>query len=149
MIEPLSTELSERRRLLGLSREEAQKKFRVPVSFVAAIEEGWIDQLPAAVYSRGFLKSYCEGLGLAPEPRVDALDEALRRRPRFRGGLLGSADARPKWMDDALMWAAIVGIVVFAWIAYSAVVQPGDSSRGAGVHADTLDLHGEDPFAAP
>jgi cytoskeletal protein RodZ len=149
LIESLSSELIERRRLLGLTREEAYKKFRVPLGFLIAIEEGRLDELPAAVYARGFLKSYCEGLGLAPEPRVDALDETMHRRQKFRAGFLGRADARPKWVDDAMMWAAIVGIVLFAWIAYSVVVQPGDSPHGTGVHADTLDLRGEDPFAAP
>lgn len=150
MIEELSADLQERRRLLGLSREEAYKKFRVPLAFIVALEEGRIEHLPAPVYARGFLRTYCEGLGIAPEPRLDVLDDALYRRPRFRVSFFGAAaEQRPKWVDDALMWAAIVGIMVFGWVAYSAVFNPGAKQHETGVRAETLDLYGEDPFAAP
>ena len=148
MIADLSPDLQERRRLLGLSREEAYKKFRVPLGFIVALEEGRLEQLPAHVYARGFLRTYCEGLGVAPEPRIDMLDEALHQRPRFRVPFFGAgADQRPAWLDDAVMWAAILGIVVFGWIAYSAVFHPGAHNRDSGVQAETHDLRGEDPFA--
>jgi cytoskeletal protein RodZ len=150
VIDRLSAELQERRRLLGLSRHEAFRKFKVPIAFIAAIEEGTFEALPAPVYARGFLKTYCEGLGIAPEPPLDILDEALRIRRRFRVPFRGDrAAARPTWLDDALTWATVVGVIVLGWFAYSAVVNPGTQSREAGVHAQTVDWRGEDPFAAP
>ena len=150
VIEALATELSERRRLLGLSREEAYKKFRVPPGFICAIEDAQLDQLPAPVYARGFLKSYCDGLGLAAEPRLSQLEEAFHRRPRFRVAFLGGgSETRPQWLDDAMMWAAIASIVVFGWLAYSAVVKPGAHMHQTGVQAETLELRDNDPFAAP
>ncbi len=150
-MEELSADLQERRRLLGLSREEAYKKFRVPLAFIAAVEEGRLDHLPAPVYARGFLRTYCEGLGIPPEPRLHRLDEAMHRRlPRFRMPFFGGdARGRPKWVEDALMWAAILGIVALGWLAYSAVFNPGAHQQQNGVQAQTIDLRGEDPFAAP
>ena len=106
-MEPLFAQVSERRRLLGLTREEAYKKFRVPLAFIVAIEEGQFDRLPAAVYARGFLRSYCEGLALEPGPLLDVLDHTMHRRARFRVGFFGGGtEARPAWLQDALTWAA-------------------------------------------
>lgn len=150
VIEQLADELRDRRRLLGLSPQEAYKKFRVPLSFILALEEGQLEALPPPVYTRGFLRTYCEGLGLAPEPRLDLLDDALHGRRRFRMPFLGRRDVpRPAWMDDVAMWAAICGVVVFGWIAYSLVMKPGTHMHNDRVQADTIDLPGEDPFAAP
>jgi cytoskeletal protein RodZ len=142
----LSSELQDRRKLFGLSREEASRKFRIPLAFIVAVEECLLDELPAPVYARGFLRSYCEGLGLAPDPRLDALNEVLHRRGRFRVTFLGE---RPKWLDDAMMWAAIALVLAIGWIAYSAVVKPGEDTYESGVHAETVELDREDPFSAP
>jgi cytoskeletal protein RodZ len=149
-LEELAAELRDRRRLLGLSREEAYKKFRVPLDVVVALEEGTLDRLPAPVYARGFLRTYCEGLGLPPDPRLDKLEEALHQRPRFRMPFFRGPDReRPAWFDDVAMWGAIAGIVVFGWIAYSLVFDPGRQAHETGVQAQTVDFRGEDPFAAP
>ena len=150
LIEQLAADLMDRRRLLGLSRTEAFQKFRVPPGFIAAIEDAQFDALPSLVYTRGFLKTYCEGLGLAPEPRIDMLEEALRQRSGFRMPFLGEAVVhRPQWADDALAWAAVAAIVVLGWVAYSVVAGPGNHSHESGVHAEVIDLRGEDPLAAP
>lgn len=150
MIEALSADLSERRRLLGLSREEAYKKFRVPLAFIHAIEDGQLERLPAHVYARGFLRTYCDGLGVPAEPRLDLLDEALHQRPKFRVPFFGAGSVgRPAWMDDVRMWAAIAGFILMGWLAYSVVFNPGAHAHETGVQAQTVELPGEDPFAAP
>ncbi len=51
----------------GDTLEEASRRTRVPKKYLAAIEEGRPDDLPAPVYFEGFLKIYCDYLGLGLE----------------------------------------------------------------------------------
>lgn len=155
MIEQLGSELQQRRAELGMSREDVYKKFRIPLGFITAIESGQADRLPPPIYTRGFLKSYCESLGLAPEPRLDLLEEGLRkptgffRRHRRTEDDDAGPSARPAWAEDMLMWAVILGVVVVGWFAYSVVFQPGAPANSRHVQAETVDLGAADPFAAP
>jgi hypothetical protein len=67
------SELRARREELGFSIYEAFRKTRVPANYIEALEQGDILNLPATCYAAGFLKTYCEFLGLNPEvPRVRA-----------------------------------------------------------------------------
>lgn len=143
-------DLKARRLALGLSRQEAYKKFRVPLPFIDAIEEGRPDDLPQPIYTRGFIKTYCEALGASPEAVTHAYEEALHRPVKgfsFRS-VTRRAD-RPKWLDDTLMWAAIAGVVITVWIAYSLIVRPGAPRESAHVQAETVELPISDPFSAP
>lgn len=152
MIEQIGTELRQRRAALGMSREDVYKKFRLPLGFIVAIETGQTDRLPALIYTRSFLKSYCESLGLRPEPHLDLLEESLRKPHHFfarRTGGDGNAPPRPKWIDDALMWAAVLGIVAMGWLTYSVIFQPGAPDHTRHVQAETVNLRMPDPFAAP
>ena len=56
--------------------------------YLRAIEEGAYPELPAAVYTRGFINAYARAIEIDPDPVVrdimDAFEEARseRRRPR-------------------------------------------------------------------
>lgn len=144
-------ELRAQRTARDLSREEAYKKFRVPLTFIAAIEDGRIDDLPAPIFTRGFIKTYCESLGISPDMVLNAYEDHVHRPPvrgfsRLRAK--NRAD-RPKWWDDAVTWAAIVGVVLFGWVTYSLLVRPGAPESNAHVQAETVELPINDPFAAP
>jgi len=143
-------ELKARRLAMGLSRQEAYKKFRVPLAFIAAIEEGRTDDLPPAIYSRGFIKTYCQALGATSDSVLNAYEESMHKPAR--GFLLRSVSRqadRPKWLDDAITWAAIVLVVVVGWISYTLIVRPGTSRDASSVRAESVELPISDPFAAP
>ena len=143
-------ELKARRLAMGLSRPEAYKKFRVPLAFIAAIEDWRTHDLPPAIYARGFIKTYCEALGMVPDSVINAYEESLRQP--VKGFLLRSVARRadrPKWFDDAVMWAAIVGIVIVGWISYTVIVRPGALREVSSVRAESVELPITDPFAAP
>lgn len=134
-------ELKARRIEAGLSRDDVYRKLRIPASFVRAIEESEIDRLPAMIYSVGFLHTYCELLQVDSAPYVDAL-EASTSKPRNFLALAQPDffDQRPAWLNELLMWATIVSIVVLGWVAYTVVIQPtADQDRGS-VRAETLDV---------
>ncbi len=150
MIQNLGEELKMRRMTIGLSRQEAYKKFRVPLAFIAAIEDGRTEDLPPPIYARGFIKTYCEALGAAPDSVVNAYEESLHKPVRgFSLRRVSQRVDRPAWFDDAVMWAAIVGIVIAGWISYTVVVRPGTPDNASRVQAETVELPITDPFAAP
>jgi len=144
-------DLRAQRNALGLSRQEAYKKFRVPLTFIDAIEDGRIDDLPAPIFTRGFMKTYCEALGLSPDMVLNAYEDHMHRPPVRGLSRLRAANRanRPAWWDDAVTWAAIVGIVLFGWVTYSLLVRPGAPETNAHVQAESIALPVDDPFAAP
>jgi cytoskeleton protein RodZ len=51
----------------GISLEQISANTKVSMSMLQAIEEGDIGQLPAMVFTKGFLRAYAEQIGLDPE----------------------------------------------------------------------------------
>jgi len=68
--------LKEAREARGLSLEEVAAATRVRVPYLEALEADALNQLPAPVYARGYLRSYANLLELEPEPLVASLRPA-------------------------------------------------------------------------
>jgi cytoskeleton protein RodZ len=62
--ERVGSELRARRTALGIELTDAATALRIKTAYLAAIEEERFDQLPAAVYALGFVRSYAAYLGL-------------------------------------------------------------------------------------
>ena len=64
----LGAKLKEKRRALGLEREEVAIKIKVSAKTLHALEEAIPDSLPQPVFAKGFARSYADFLGMnAPE----------------------------------------------------------------------------------
>lgn len=59
--------LHEKRRRNVFSLEDVAKKLKIQTRYLRALEKGDYKELPANVYTRGFIKSYADYLGLDPE----------------------------------------------------------------------------------
>ncbi len=79
--------LRERR---GISLEEISRGTRIPTRFLEALEAERFEALPAPVFTRGFIRAYCQALG-------DSGDEALALFDGQRSPVAGGAarDAMP------------------------------------------------------
>lgn len=79
--------LRERR---GISLEEISRGTRIPTRFLEALEAERFEALPAPVFTRGFIRAYCQALG-------DSGEEALALFDGQRGPLSGGPvrDAAP------------------------------------------------------
>jgi cytoskeletal protein RodZ len=134
-------ELRERREELGLSVYEAFRKTRVPANYIEALERGDLPALPSSCYATGFLKTYCEFLGLEAERYVDNLRACLRPSVvRFLRRENRSELRLPAWVNDAAAWAVITVLVLLAWVTYAVVVQPQAEPVHQRVEAGTLEL---------
>jgi len=75
--------LREARQAKGFSLVEAEVGTRIRSKFLNALEEGNYDELPAEVYTKGFLRNYALFLGLDP---AEALERYRQRETDRRGG---------------------------------------------------------------
>ena len=108
-------------KFIDLVRVERDTKIRV--HYLAALERGDYLELPAAVYTRGFLRNYGLYLGLDPEYLVDlyrlesgsAIDRpmsAIRPRP------VTERTGRPLVVSSGAVVAAILSVLVLAFVVY-------------------------------
>ena len=133
--------LRARREELGLSPDDVYLKLRIPPQFIEAIEAGTLQVLPGKTYGVGFVKTYCQLLAIDPNPYVDAF--LYHTRPASHGlSFVRSVRLakRPSWVNEVVTWATVVGVLLFAWIAYSVVVRPDPNSHEGAAAADAIEL---------
>ena len=108
-------------RFIDLARVERDTKIRV--HYLAALERGDYRELPAAVYTKGFLRNYGLYLGLDPEYLVDlyrlesgtAVDRPMTPiRPRP----VTERQRRPFVVSSGAVTAAILSLLVLAFVVY-------------------------------
>jgi len=135
--------LREQREAVGLSLPDAYHETRVPMEYLAHLEAGRLDDLPATTYTAGFLNTYCQVLDLPAEPFIDALRACRASAPEpafFSRSGLSSPSNRPLWVSDALTWGAICAILLLGWISYSVVVAPFAEPADGRVDAGTVPI---------
>lgn len=76
--------LKKLREEMNVGVEEMSVRTKIPRKYLLAIESDRYDQLPAAVYFRGFLVSYLRYLNLKREDIIDAITENYRSRLRIQ-----------------------------------------------------------------
>jgi cytoskeleton protein RodZ len=109
--------LKEAREARGLSLEEVAAATRVRVPYLEALEADALNQLPALVYARGYLRSYANLLEMEPEPLVASLRPA--REPERT---LPPAPRRTAWrpaVSPGLIAAAAVAVLAGAFGLYA------------------------------
>jgi cytoskeletal protein RodZ len=136
--------LREAREDLGVSLAEAERETRINRRYLAALEEEDEAELPAAVYTRGFIRTYCHYLGLNSDGMLDlfgprhALDDRVAIRP-IPAELTGtrSLPVRPAVFLAGLIVASL--LVVYLWGQYTSFLEnveridTAPTSRAPGV----------------
>jgi cytoskeletal protein RodZ len=120
----------------GVSLADAARDTRIRRAYLEALESEDPAALPAAVYTRGFLRTYAEYLGLNPQAMVDLYQPPARREPppSLRSAVPRVAIPRQIPLRPALYGIggiAFAVMLVFAWNWYQDVQQTlrqGDSS---------------------
>jgi cytoskeletal protein RodZ len=120
----------------GVSLADAARDTRIRRAYLEALESEDPASLPAAVYTRGFLRSYAEYLGLSPQAMVDLYQPPARRgaSPTLRPAVPRVAIPRQIPLRQALYGiggVAFLVLLVFAWNWYQDVqhsLREGDST---------------------
>ncbi len=69
-IETVGTTLRQQREKKRMGLAEVARVTRIPVATLESIEQDHFDDLPGEVFVKGFLKSYAQTIGLAPQEIV-------------------------------------------------------------------------------
>ena len=95
-MERIGAYLKNGRTAKGLSREDISRITKIPLKFVTALEEESFSDLPQEVFVRGFVRTYCKEVDLAPDPVLGRLNEVLVPEPTMQiheeGPALGLAN---------------------------------------------------------
>lgn len=117
----VGVELRQQREALNLTLADVADRTRIPLRHLGAIEKGQYDNLPAATYSAGFVKTYARLLGL------DGDNLSRRFREEIAGHFVPTQRYEPyepadpartpsRWLAwSALGLALILGLVYLYW----------------------------------
>ena len=122
----LGQALKEAREAKGMTLDDVQDLTKIQKRYLAAIEAGEYDKLPGNFYTRAFMKSYAEAVGLDPRelfaeysrdlPRLENEVEVAPSRSNTQGVNTKEskiASALPKILIVAVLIIILIGIWVF------------------------------------
>ncbi|MGE3913254.1 MAG: helix-turn-helix domain-containing protein [Chloroflexota bacterium] len=120
--------LRQAREDLGASLAEAERETRISRRYLAALENEDEAALPAAVYTRGFIRIYCQYLGLNPDGMLDLFgpQEALVDHVSIRPipaeiSAPRSIPVRPAVVVASLLLVSL--LAVYLWGQYTSFLE--------------------------
>jgi transcriptional regulator with XRE-family HTH domain len=109
----LGKTLSQARVARGLTLEDCERDTRISKRYLDALErEDW-RIFPAPVYSRAFLRTYAQYLGLDPQALMRAMQTATAEEPAIKP----LPEIRPAPATGAMNWPLAGGVLVLILIA--------------------------------
>jgi len=126
--------LQAQREQLGLSLTDIENQIHIPVRYLAAIEDGRLEELPSSVQGRGMLKNYAEYLGLDPDILLlryaDVLQQRLREKhPPSKSSRRGIRV--PLWARRFFRGSSLIGMVILLLVG-AALVWSASQVFGGG-----------------
>ena len=112
--------LREAREAKGLSIAQLADLTRMPPSRIEQLEKEDFSKIPAAIYGRGFVRLYCEAVGLDPKPLSDEFTEIFNgnrdleikeRAVEAPEPPAAKEDSRPSTLDSGAADAPVVAPV--------------------------------------
>ena len=123
----------------GLSLEELARVTRVARPYLEALENDAFTSLPAPVFTRGFIRAYCQAVGVPPEDALTRFDGRDVREPAsaspppsLRGAVTTvpqSTDGEPRTRSAILVSFVLLVVLGVALFAVALVTQPAWEQR--------------------
>jgi cytoskeleton protein RodZ len=147
----VGTYLREARSRRGISIEDLGRVTRVASRYLEALEADAHDSLPAPVFTRGFIRAYCQAVGQSPD-EVLALYDA-REVPVISRMVVGpvptprETERAQRSRSAVLVSLALVLVLGVALFAVALVIQPRE--RGEHIASSHPDARPRAPAVAP
>jgi hypothetical protein len=94
----------------GLEVADLAISTRIGARYLKSIEEGMFDDLPGAVFVKGFIRSICAELGREPLPLLELVDQIyVEDPPEETDGSSGSRRVTPLILSGVLLVGLITG----------------------------------------
>jgi cytoskeleton protein RodZ len=124
----------------GLSLEELARVTRVARPYLEALENDAFASLPAPVFTRGFIRAYCQAVGVPPEDALARFDGRDVREPAStlttptppRGAVATvpqSTEGEPRTRSAILVSFVLLVVLGVALFAVALVTQPAREQR--------------------
>ena len=133
------------RQARGISLEQISADTRISMDMLRAIEHGNVEQLPAPVLIKGFLKAYAEKIGLNPEEVIVEYQNLLEEAGDHQEGIekfhqrLQPQSSNKKLLVLVIALTLITGLIFFWYRPSSVRKQSTSSSRGEFVSPTAVD----------
>lgn len=147
--------LRQARRARELSLEDAERETRIPLKYLAALEDQEYGPLPTLVYARGVLRAYATFLDLDPEPLLEqfrpprAREERNLIRPAMSLAGAGSAISWSALGSVLLVVAVLLGVAALGVYLYGQYVALSDTMQAPEPRAARGGLDVPEPLVAP
>src|SRR3954451_402510 len=122
---PVGETLQLARECKGVDLYRAERDTKIRMRYLAALEDGDWDDLPAPVYTKGFLRNYAIYLGLEPEDILDRWrDEMEQLSTATRVAVapppmpLVEPGGRRLTISPAMIVAGLVIVVILVFVGY-------------------------------
>jgi cytoskeleton protein RodZ len=131
----VGSHLRELRQQRGLSLEELSRATRVAPRYLEALESDRFSALPAPVFTRGFIRAYCQAVGASADEalaRYDGRDGAPAPPPRptvSTGAPAPPAEPEPRSRSAVLVSFVLLVVLGGALFAVALLTQPGRDDR--------------------
>jgi cytoskeleton protein RodZ len=122
----------------GLSIDELSRLTRVAPRYLEALERDAFDQLPAPVFTRGFIRAYCQAVGVPPEEGLARYDgrearEAVAPAPPVTRAAavppLQASGDEPRTRSAILVSFVLLVVLGVALFAVALLTQPAREQR--------------------
>ena len=125
---PVGETLQLARERKGVDLYRAERDTKIRLHYLAALEDGDWEELPAPVYTKGFLRNYAIYLGLEPDEILDRWrDEMEQMRSATRVAVapppmpLAEPGGRRLTVSPAMIIAGLVVVAIIAFVGYIGV----------------------------
>ena len=136
----VGTYLRDLRQRRGASLEEIARTTRVAQRYLECLEADDFEALPSPVFTRGFIRAYCQALNEPPEDALAAYEGREGRAPRPMGAARPvpassrTVEAEPRGRSAVLVSFVLLVVLGVALFAVALVIHPRD--RGDRITTD-------------
>jgi cytoskeleton protein RodZ len=122
----VGTYLRELRQRRGVSLEEIARSTRVAPRYLEALEADAFDALPSPVFTRGFIRAYCQTLQESPDEALATYDRREGRTPAPARAAppTRAADRDPRGRGAVLVSFVLLVVLGAALFAVALVIHP-------------------------
>src|SRR5688572_12100494 len=134
----VGTYLRELRQSRGISLEEIARTTRVAQRYLESLEADGFDALPSPVFTRGFIRAYCQALNESPDEALAAFEGRQGRTPPLAPGRPApppprAAEAEPRGRGAVLVSFVLLVVLGVALFGVALVIHPRDRGERAAV----------------